>query len=95
MPKASRIFCKQYFFKTCKFGFDVTQIFEFVSVFSNGAVIKCPGLLHGEVMIMLEPRAKSIVALMMATNPNLEYITAVFTSLSETFYQRIQLHYHI
>lgn len=104
MPAAKRIFVPgffcQFIVQICKKlnvssidlsvnSFDFANIAEFVQVYSNGAVIKCPSLLHGEIMISLEARAASIVVLMMATNPNLEYITSVFDSLAEGFPQCI------
>lgn len=51
----------------------------------------CPGLLDGEIIIALEDGAQSIVALMVATNPDLEYITSIFDEVIANFFRDILL----
>jgi hypothetical protein len=52
-----------------------------MKIFQNGAVIKCPGLFHGEIIVEFENSKKSIIFAMIAPNPDLEYVTTVFNTL--------------
>jgi hypothetical protein len=47
----------------------------------NGAVIHCPGLFAGELIVMIEHSCKSIIIIMNASDPSTEYATAVFHEL--------------
>jgi hypothetical protein len=60
-----------------------TQIYkdDVKAVFENGAIVHCPGLFEGELVVMTELSRKSIVIAMNAAHPETEYIETVFTEL--------------
>lgn len=51
-------------------------------VCQNGAVISCPGLFEGELIVMLEPSSKSILFVMNASDPDVEYCSSSFNVLT-------------
>ena len=56
----------------------------------NGAIIHCPGLFFGELIIMSELSGKSLTIAMNATNPNTGYVVSAFNELvQKTFSQCI------
>lgn len=74
------------------FFFDLGKIYkeDIVKIVQNGAVIRCPGLFVGEVIAKLDPSNKVITFTMMATNPDLDCFSSVFSDLvSNTFVQCI------
>lgn len=48
---------------------------------SNGAVLQCPGLFHGELIIAMEAGSQSIIFAIQASNPDLRVISKVFNKL--------------
>ena len=50
-------------------------------VCENGAVIYCPGLFAGEMIVVIEPTGKSIVVVMNASDPDIGYCTSTFNNL--------------
>lgn len=52
-----------------------------VKMFQNGAVVKCPGLFAGEVIANLDASHRVITFTMMATNPDLNCFSSVFSEL--------------
>jgi hypothetical protein len=65
---------------------------DIVKVFQNGAVIKCPGLFEGEIIVEFENAKKSIIFAMIAPNPDLEYVTTVFKALISRSFPQCILH---
>jgi hypothetical protein len=65
---------------------------DIVKVFQNGAVIKCPGLFQGEIIVKFENVRKLIIFAMIAPNPDLEYVTTVFKALISCSFQQCILH---
>jgi len=57
---------------------------DLVNVYQNGAVIRCPGLFQGEMIVMIESSKKSIMFVMMAPDPDLEYAVSVFHHLVQS-----------
>lgn len=47
----------------------------------NGAIIRCPGLFAGEIIVMVEDSRKSIVIAMLASSPDTEYVISVIQEL--------------
>jgi len=63
-------------------------------VCENGAVICCPGLFAGEVIIMCEVSRRSLTIAMNASNPDIEYIVSIFVKLvQKSFTQCIIIKY--
>ena len=52
----------------------------------NGAVIYCPGLFDGELLITTDTARSSLIMAMNARDPAIEYITEVFTDLVQTHF---------
>lgn len=63
--------------------FEIIKIYrgEFLQVCENGAIIQCPGLFEGEMIVMVEYSLKSIVVAMNATDPDTEYAMSVLRLL--------------
>eukprot|EP00026_Physarum_polycephalum_P000718 Phypoly_transcript_00719.p1 GENE.Phypoly_transcript_00719~~Phypoly_transcript_00719.p1 ORF type:complete len:498 (-),score=49.29 Phypoly_transcript_00719:858-2351(-) len=51
------------------------------TVCANGAVIKCPGLFDGELIVTIEPSDKSLIIAMNASDPDTEHIVQIFSEL--------------
>jgi hypothetical protein len=47
----------------------------------NGAVIHCPGLFEGELLVLLAHSRKSIIIAMNASDPDTEYAVSAFHNL--------------
>lgn len=62
---------------------------DLVRIYSNAAIITCPALFCGQILIMLDSTAKAVVVLMMATSPDLQFVIAVFQQLTLFFPQCI------
>lgn len=62
---------------------DKLQIFkeDILLVCENGAIIRCPGLFEGELIVMVEHTRRSIVVAMNATYPDLDDTTSAFRRL--------------
>ncbi len=65
------------------FSFDFKHVFreDIVNVYQNGIVVRCPGLFQGEVLVMLENNKRSLLFVMMVTNPDLGFLLDIFQSL--------------
>ena len=50
-------------------------------VYENGAVVYCPGLFSGELVMMIESSRRSILMVMNATDPDMAYVILVFNEL--------------
>lgn len=50
-------------------------------VCANGAIIRCPGLFDGEMIVMVESSSRAIVVAMNATDPNTWHAVSVFNKL--------------
>lgn len=48
----------------------------------NGGIIRCPGLFLGEMLVQLDSSNKFITFAMIARNPDIEVLTAVFKDLT-------------
>lgn len=58
----------------------------------NGAIIQCPGLFFGEMLIMLDTYQQSIIVAMSASDFGTEYAISVFNSLvQKEFHQCIMI----
>jgi len=54
---------------------------EIQMVCANGAIIRCPGLFDGEMIVMVESSSRAIVVAMNATDPNTWHAVSVFNKL--------------
>lgn len=54
---------------------------DIATVYENGAIIRCPGLFAGEILVMVEQSRTSIVIAMLASDPDIEYAVSVFRDL--------------
>lgn len=83
------------FFWNAKTVFYISKIGnqDLVEVHSNGAVFTCPSLFCGQVIVTLGAGAKSISIVMIATNPDVHYLTFTFQQLVLQYPQCIQYIY--
>jgi hypothetical protein len=63
---------------------------ELIAVHSNGFVISCQGMFLGQLLVKINRQSKSIVAMQLAHNPDLGFITTAIQQLIKSnFYQCI------
>jgi len=64
-------------------------------VCENGAIICCPGLFAGEVIIMCEISHRSLIIAMNASNPDIEYIVFIFLELVQKSFTQCIINIYI
>lgn len=50
---------------------------------SNGIVVRCPGLFHGEVIIHVDESHKIILIALMSSNPSMSVFSSCFQQLCQ------------
>lgn len=64
-----------------------------VIVNANGTIVRCPGLFQGEAIVMLEANSRSILFVMMALKPSIEFFQTIFYHLCQQSFLQCILYY--
>lgn len=50
-------------------------------MYQNGAVLRCPGLFHGELVVAIDEEHSSIIYAMQGSNLDRDYVSSIFTKV--------------